>query len=407
MGNGASSPLEPRGTDVSRATPSNRGTATHEETTTPATGGRGSIRRGHSHRVSPHAESERPMRTLGQRPAQTPVILTPAQLETVAGQQIANQGQTGGPANPRLNHQTVVTKQAVKNPLAFHKRTVVLIPDPNPDDSGKHWSLCFDYTALSAAKIYLLLGVSRNNGPRGNTSSDGSLATLFQFRAGKVLSWDAQVSSPGRFVLCEQQADGHGIVESELHDLVTADHGFLWEMVLVMESVSSGNGSVSSEDGIPASIAVALCFHVQQNAEGAFSLNIAHHIMHVNGEEYELQEIYGLEQATKRRGGTTPHANTNANAVVDINGGGDSPLSEQPVRPSGEFGTHVSVDEQHDEDGDCVICLTELRDTVVLPCRHLCVCSECAVRVRETTDQCPVCRQPVYAIMRIHNLRPE
>ena len=36
----------------------------------------------------------------------------------------------------------------------------------------------------------------------------------------------------------------------------------------------------------------------------------------------------------------------------------------------------------------CVICLTEPRDTVLLPCRHLCVCSDCFPRL----SKCPICR---------------
>ena len=37
---------------------------------------------------------------------------------------------------------------------------------------------------------------------------------------------------------------------------------------------------------------------------------------------------------------------------------------------------------------ECVICLTDPKTTLLLPCRHLCVCSECFRYV----DKCPVCR---------------
>ncbi|CAN0478392.1 unnamed protein product, partial [Discosporangium mesarthrocarpum] len=37
---------------------------------------------------------------------------------------------------------------------------------------------------------------------------------------------------------------------------------------------------------------------------------------------------------------------------------------------------------------ECVICLTDPKDTLLLPCRHLCVCRECFKHV----DKCPVCR---------------
>jgi hypothetical protein len=37
---------------------------------------------------------------------------------------------------------------------------------------------------------------------------------------------------------------------------------------------------------------------------------------------------------------------------------------------------------------ECTVCLTEPKDTVLLPCRHLCVCKTCFSHI----DKCPVCR---------------
>lgn len=53
------------------------------------------------------------------------------------------------------------------------------------------------------------------------------------------------------------------------------------------------------------------------------------------------------------------------------------------------------------EDGnpECVICLSEPRDTAVLPCRHMCFCSYCAGIVRLQCDRCPVCRQKVSSLL--------
>lgn len=48
---------------------------------------------------------------------------------------------------------------------------------------------------------------------------------------------------------------------------------------------------------------------------------------------------------------------------------------------------------------DCVICLSEPRDTAVLPCRHMCFCSYCAGIVRLQCDRCPVCRQKVHSLL--------
>ncbi|CAK9014352.1 unnamed protein product [Durusdinium trenchii] len=51
----------------------------------------------------------------------------------------------------------------------------------------------------------------------------------------------------------------------------------------------------------------------------------------------------------------------------------------------------LSQREEAVSDRSCVACLDRLANTVLLRCRHLCVCEGCAQRVK----QCPVCRQHV------------
>lgn len=41
---------------------------------------------------------------------------------------------------------------------------------------------------------------------------------------------------------------------------------------------------------------------------------------------------------------------------------------------------------------DCVICLAAERTTTVLPCRHMCMCRECALALKTRTNKCPICR---------------
>uniref|UniRef100_A0A7S1AKB0 RING-type domain-containing protein n=1 Tax=Noctiluca scintillans TaxID=2966 RepID=A0A7S1AKB0_NOCSC len=54
-----------------------------------------------------------------------------------------------------------------------------------------------------------------------------------------------------------------------------------------------------------------------------------------------------------------------------------------------------------DGNPECIICLSEPRDTAVLPCRHLCFCSYCASIVRLQCDKCPVCRQRVASLLQL------
>lgn len=50
---------------------------------------------------------------------------------------------------------------------------------------------------------------------------------------------------------------------------------------------------------------------------------------------------------------------------------------------------------------DCVICLTTRRNTVMLPCRHMCACIECAETLSTTNGICPICRQTFSNMMTI------
>lgn len=40
----------------------------------------------------------------------------------------------------------------------------------------------------------------------------------------------------------------------------------------------------------------------------------------------------------------------------------------------------------------CIICITNPPTTMVEPCRHVCLCEECAVTLQNNSTQCPVCR---------------
>jgi hypothetical protein len=43
-----------------------------------------------------------------------------------------------------------------------------------------------------------------------------------------------------------------------------------------------------------------------------------------------------------------------------------------------------------EEHSECVICMTDKPDTAIIPCRHLCLCANCAGMMRN--EKCPICR---------------
>lgn len=56
-----------------------------------------------------------------------------------------------------------------------------------------------------------------------------------------------------------------------------------------------------------------------------------------------------------------------------------------------------------DANYECVICMSEERDTMLLPCRHLCLCGSCAQSLRYQASSCPICRCTFKAAL---NIRP-
>jgi hypothetical protein len=56
---------------------------------------------------------------------------------------------------------------------------------------------------------------------------------------------------------------------------------------------------------------------------------------------------------------------------------------------------------ESDTQTECVICYTNAKDTVVMPCRHLCLCQGCSQIVRLQNNTCPICRSRVDAFLQI------
>ena len=44
---------------------------------------------------------------------------------------------------------------------------------------------------------------------------------------------------------------------------------------------------------------------------------------------------------------------------------------------------------------ECVICLTNEKNTIAKPCKHVSCCRDCAEVIIQTNRQCPICRQEI------------
>lgn len=100
-------------------------------------------------------------------------------------------------------------------------------------------------------------------------------------------------------------------------------------------------------------------------SDGSYTIKPIKQKQMVDGLCYLLQEIYGIEN---------------------------------------KLNQNIGKEEENDfeETGlECVICMSEMRDTLILPCRHLCLCRDCAENLRYQASNCPICRSPFHALLQI------
>ncbi|CAG2163643.1 unnamed protein product [Oppiella nova] len=114
---------------------------------------------------------------------------------------------------------------------------------------------------------------------------------------------------------------------------------------------------------------------VERNHENTHSMKPLKQKLFVDGLTYLLQEIYGIE---------------NKNALTTK---GDASMSGP------------TDNDLEDNSSECVICMSDPRDTLILPCRHLCLCNGCADSLRYQANNCPICRAPFRALLQLKAVR--
>ncbi len=139
----------------------------------------------------------------------------------------------------------------------------------------------------------------------------------------------------------------------------------------------------------------------------------------INGVLYSLQEIYGIEKKSSN------HETEQNNSLANSNGGGLAGSTDSTETTnttvqgnsvnSKEFKANyinnnlnvkdfVNIKQEQEREQlereqeikgiECVICTSEIRDVIIMPCRHLCLCKMCAANLRVQSNNCPICRIP-------------
>lgn len=59
----------------------------------------------------------------------------------------------------------------------------------------------------------------------------------------------------------------------------------------------------------------------------------------------------------------------------------------------------VKVDVHDTESKECLVCLDVEKDTVIMPCGHLCICQTCGKDLIKSKYTCPVCRGHIQSLI--------
>ncbi|KAF5744699.1 hypothetical protein HS088_TW07G00278 [Tripterygium wilfordii] len=246
------------------------------------------------------------------------------------------------PPPPYVENQKAVT---IRNDVNIKKETLTLEPDE--DHPGK-FLLAFTFDATAPGSITVVFFVK-----------EGEECNLTALREDilKPVTTSFQQGLGQKF----RQPSGSGI-DFSMFDETELKNESGAEVYPVAVKAESCPLSQSGSEGNPANptgnsqITLAV---FEKKESGEYQVRVRKQILWVNKMRYELQEIYGI-----------------GNALDDDSG-------------------------ENDNGKECIVCLTEPRDTAVLPCRHMCMCSGCAKVLRFQTDKCPICRQPVEHMLEI------
>ncbi|KAJ0970498.1 hypothetical protein J5N97_023375 [Dioscorea zingiberensis] len=248
---------------------------------------------------------------------------------------------------PYVEHQKAVT---IRNEINLKKETLRVEPDEqNP---GK-FLVAFTFDATVPGSITVLFFAKEELECNLVGTKESLEPITVHFKAGLGQNFRQPCGTGIDFSMfegAELTIEG----DAEVYPLAVKAEASLSDQELAGENENTGT---------PNSQITQAMFLKKENSD--YQVRVLKQILWVKGTRYELQEIYGIGNSVE-----------------------------------GDF-------DGNDPGKECVICLSEPRDTAVLPCRHMCMCSGCAKVLRFQTNRCPICRQPVERLLEIKVNRAE
>lgn len=250
-------------------------------------------------------------------------------------------GPVMSPLTPYVDHQKAVT---IRNDVNLKKETLKIEPD---EENPGRFLASFTFDATVAGSITVIFFAKEGGNCSLTPMRENLLAPLtVNFHPGLGQKF-RQPSGTGIDFTMFEEAELTKVGDMDVYPLAIKA-----EAIPVNENGTDGTP-------IPAATNSQITQVVFEKEKGEYQVRVMRQILWVNRMRYELQEIYGIGNSVEG----------------DLDGN--------------DLGT------------ECVICLSEPRDTTALPCRHMCMCGGCAKVLRFQTDRCPICRQLVDRLLEI------
>ena len=231
---------------------------------------------------------------------------------------------------------------AVRNPFSIKKTSLILEKDAGPSNS---FYVKFEYDSLYNFNCYINLEVSKN-----------PLKQLIPKQISEpekyILAYNPSPAFESKKILIKNVPKGEGMEFFEKDAIIDIDH------------FKSNKAQIKNEQTFDMSIELVPIIENNENNNEIVFVSLCN---------FEQEEI-----------GKHPHS---------------LKIEQQKLKTYGMWIDIHDIYNSSLDNGECLICCTNLRDTIFLPCKHACTCNTCAHSLKMRNNPCPICKNPIKDIL--------
>ncbi|KAJ3232711.1 hypothetical protein HDU81_002761 [Chytriomyces hyalinus] len=218
-------------------------------------------------------------------------------------------------------------------------------------------------------------------------SENGESAKVIDLEAGKIVEETPSIEANSEAVAVPEVAVDVSSLDDDVNskaNLLLSNEAMYYPLVIVMEALDDpGDDLQTFREPTEKTVNIQVTYASLLTKDNhSLAVKVLKQKALIDGTPYLLHDVFGYTDPTG-----TGQSNPNVSlAAEDL----------QTMR-------------------ECVVCMSELKDTIVLPCRHLCLCHGCGETLRMqgrnanggamgsgVAPKCPICRQTFESLLQIN-----